>query len=128
MQPTFDPIDEEFFGSYASFGIPKFDAIMKGGIPRGFMVIGITDPGAGAELFAKQFCSPAEEPENTVYVSTNETIESVKEVYRRFEWDESIKISAMGHEYNQISQRVHPWASRGPRGELCLYILHPSGH
>ena len=101
MEPTFDPIDEEFFGNYASFGIPKFDGIMKGGIPRGFMVIGITDPGAGAELFAKQFCSPAEEPENTIYVSTNETIESVLEVYRRFGWDDSIKVDAIGHEYNQ---------------------------
>ena len=33
---TFDLEDEEFFGDRASIGPPKFDKMMKGGIPRGF--------------------------------------------------------------------------------------------
>ena len=45
--------DEQFFGKMGSFGIPKFDKIMNGGVPRGFTILALTDPGAGAELFAK---------------------------------------------------------------------------
>ena len=29
---TFDPDDEEFFGSVGSFGVPKFDNEMRGGV------------------------------------------------------------------------------------------------
>ena len=68
----FDPEDEEFFGKVGSFGVPKFDNEMHGGIPRGFTLIAFTDTGSGSELFAKQFTSPAEESENTLYISTNE--------------------------------------------------------
>ncbi len=39
----FDLEDEEFFGSVGSFGVPKFDNAMFGGVPRGFLVIGFTD-------------------------------------------------------------------------------------
>ena len=67
---TFDPEDEEFFGSVGSFGVPKFDNEMRGGVPRGFTMIGFTETGSGSELFAKQFTSPAEEPENTLYIAT----------------------------------------------------------
>ena len=58
---TFDPEDEEFFGSVGSFGVPKFDNEMRG-VPRGFTMIAFTETGSGSELFAKQFTSPAEEP------------------------------------------------------------------
>ena len=68
----FDPEDEEFFGKVGSFGVPKFDNEMHGGVPRGFMMVAFTDTGSGSELFAKQFTSPAEEAENTIYISTNE--------------------------------------------------------
>ena len=30
----FDPEDEEFFGKVGSFGVPKFDNEMHGGVPR----------------------------------------------------------------------------------------------
>ena len=67
----FDPEDEDFFGKVGSFGF-KFDNEMRGGVPRGFTMIAFTDTGSGSELFAKQFVSPAEEAENTIYISTNE--------------------------------------------------------
>ena len=50
----------------------KFDNEILGGVPRGFTMIAFTDTGSGSELFAKQFVSPAEEAENTIYISTNE--------------------------------------------------------
>ena len=60
-QIKFSPDDEEFFGSVGSFGVPKFDNAMNGGVPRGFLVVGFTETGSGSELFAKQLTSPAEE-------------------------------------------------------------------
>ena len=65
-QIKFSPDDEEFFGSVGSFGVPKFDNAMNGGVPRGFLVVGFTETGSGSELFAKQLTSPAEEPDNTI--------------------------------------------------------------
>ena len=44
-QVSFDSDDEEFFGSVGSFGVPKFDNAMYGGVPRGFLVVGFTDIG-----------------------------------------------------------------------------------
>ena len=69
-QIRFSPDDEEFFGSVGSFGVPKFDNAMNGGVPRGFLVVGFTETGSGSELFAKQLTSPAEEPDNTIVIST----------------------------------------------------------
>ena len=37
----FDPEDEEFFGMVGSFGVPKFDNEMRGGVPRGLSLIHI---------------------------------------------------------------------------------------
>ena len=67
---TFDKEDEEFFGQVGSFGVPKFDGEMNGGVPRGFTMVAFTETGSGAELFAKQYVSPAEESEYTLYVSS----------------------------------------------------------
>ena len=64
---TFDPDDEEFFGSVGSFGVPKFDNEMRGGVPRGFTMIAFTETGSGSELFAKQFTSPAEKRKHPLH-------------------------------------------------------------
>ena len=45
---TFDPEDEDFFGSVGSFGVPKFDNEMRGGVPRGFTMIAFTETGSGS--------------------------------------------------------------------------------
>ena len=93
--------DKDFFGTMGSFGIPKFDKIMNGGVPRGFTILALTDPGAGAELFAKQFLSPSEEPENTVYISTNETHDEIKGIYDKYNWLNELQIISIGSEYNK---------------------------
>lgn len=95
------PEDEEFFGSVGSFGIPKFDKIMNGGIPRGFTILGLTDPGAGSELFAKQFASRCEDPENTLYISTNETEVEILNVFTKYNWPSDVKLFSIGSEYNK---------------------------
>lgn len=97
----FDPEDEAFYGEMGSIGIPKFDKIMRGGIPRGFTVLAYGDPGAGMELFSKQYASPAEDPDNTLYVSTNETRTEVLNVMRKYDWPTDLRVRTLGEEYNE---------------------------
>ena len=42
----FDPEDEEFFGAVGSFGVPKSDNEMHGGVPRGFTMVAFTSTGS----------------------------------------------------------------------------------
>jgi KaiC/GvpD/RAD55 family RecA-like ATPase len=99
-QIKFDPEDEEFFGSVGSFGVPKFDNAMHGGVPRGFLVVGFTQMGAGSELFAKQFTSPAEEADNTILISTNESQLEIARVFKKYGWPTDIAVRTLGEEYN----------------------------
>ena len=96
----FDPEDEEFFSKVGSFGVPKFDNEMHGGIPRGFTLIAFTDTGSGSELFAKQFTSPAEESENTLYISTNEGQAEIVRIFQKYSWPMDINVRTIGEEYN----------------------------
>ncbi len=98
---TFDLEDEEFFGERASIGSPKFDKMMKGGIPRGFTILCIGEPGGGMDLFMKQFTSVAEDPENTILISTAESQNEILQVFRRFEWPLDLKVRTIGEEYNE---------------------------
>ena len=95
---TFSAEDEEFFGKVGSFGVPKFDGVMGGGVPRGFMIVAFTQTGSGSELFAKQFTSPAEEPENTILISTNEAQQEIIRVYNKYNWPLDIGVRTVGEE------------------------------
>ncbi len=97
---AFSKEDEEYFGAVGSFGVPKFDREMNGGIPRGFTIIAFTETGAGAELFGKQFTSPAEESENTLYISTNEGNKEIARVFKKYRWPMDINVRTLGEEYN----------------------------
>ena len=97
---NFDAEDEKFFGEYGSFGVPKFDNAMKGGVPRGFTMIAFTATGSGSELFAKQFVSPAEEAENTLYISTNEGQAEIVRIFQKYSWPLDINVRTIGEEYN----------------------------
>ncbi|DAC36758.1 MAG TPA: hypothetical protein HA286_02970, partial [Candidatus Poseidoniaceae archaeon] len=97
---SFSAEDEEFFGKVGSFGVPKFDGVMGGGVPRGFMIVAFTQTGSGSELFAKQFTSPAEEPENTILISTNEAQQEIIRVYEKYKWPLDIGVRTVGEEYN----------------------------
>ena len=92
--------DEEFFGKVGGFGVEEFDAVMGGGVPQGFMIVAFTQTGSGSELFAKQFTSPAEEPENTILISTNEAQQEIIRVYEKYNWPLDIGVRTVGEEYN----------------------------
>ena len=108
----FDSEDEEFFGSVGSFGVPKFDNEMRGGVPRGFTMIAFTDTGSGSELFAKQFVSPAEEAENTIYISTNEGQAEIVRIFQKYDWPLDINVRTIGEEYNSNVLEKELLASR----------------
>ncbi len=102
----FDPEDEEFYGTHGSIGIPKFDRLLGGGIPRGFTILAIGDAGAGMDLFSKQFSSPVEDPEKTIYISTNEKEDEILQVFQKYGWPSDLGLRPIGHEYNmEILQR-----------------------
>ena len=108
----FDPEDEDFFGSVGSFGVPKFDNEMRGGVPRGFTMIAFTETGSGSELFAKQFVSPAEEAENTIYISTNEGQAEIVRIFQKYDWPLDINVRTIGEEYNSNVLEKELLASR----------------
>ena len=109
---SFSLEDEEFFGTKGSFGIPKFDSNLDGGIPRGFFIIAIVETGSGAELFSKQFVSPAEEPDNTLYVSTSESGAQIIQIFDKYGWPKDIGVRTMGEEYNKRVLNKELQASR----------------
>ena len=103
----FDADDEEFYGEMCSIGSPKFDSMLtgtqlnEGSIPRGFTLLAIGNQGAGMDLFAKQFSSVAEDPANTLLLSTAESQSEILSLYRRYNWPTDIMVRTMGEEYNR---------------------------
>ena len=108
----FSKEDEEFFGTMGSFGIPKFDAAMRGGVPRGFTIVAFTETGSGSDLFAKQFVSPAEEPENSLYIATDEGQQDIVRIFQKYDWPLDIKVRTIGEEYNSNVLEKQLLASR----------------
>lgn len=97
----FDPDDIDFFGDVGSIGSPKLDKMMNGGVPRGFTMLCIGEPGAGMDLFMKQFASIAEDPENTILLSTAESENEILHVYRKFNWPLDLMVRTLGEEFNE---------------------------
>ncbi len=63
-----------------SSGILNLDSQLGGGFPAGSVVLMIEDPGAGAEVFSYHFIHEGiKNGEKSLYVSTNDTAEEVKE-------------------------------------------------
>lgn len=69
-------------------GISGFDDLIQGGIPKGFNVLLIGQPGAGKTIFGLQYLvNGAMYGENGIYVSLDSTNEIVKEQGKMFGWD-----------------------------------------
>lgn len=80
-------------------GIQLLDRILDGGLPTGFTAIVNGAPGAGTELFAKQFTSAGATNENVIYVSTTERNEDVISTMNRFRWKSDMRILNVGTQY-----------------------------
>src|SRR3989339_602708 len=70
-------------------GIPGLDSLIGGGIPRGNLVVLSGDPGSGKTVFCWQFLYEGitKYNENAVYVSLEETEETILEGAEKFGWD-----------------------------------------
>ena len=68
-----------------STGIEALDLFLKGGLPKGFTTLLLAPSGAGAEIFAKQFCA-GQSTERAVYVTTDESAAEVQAAAREAGW------------------------------------------
>lgn len=69
-------------------GIPGFDSLVEGGIPEGFNVLVVGQPGTGKTIFGLQFLyNGALAGENGMYVTLDADADKVREQARRFDWD-----------------------------------------
>jgi KaiC/GvpD/RAD55 family RecA-like ATPase len=82
-----------------STGVKILDETLGGGIPTGFTTLVSGSPGAGMELFAKQFATAGKATENVVYVSTTERNEDVLSTIKRYGWTNDINIINIGTKY-----------------------------
>lgn len=69
-------------------GIPGFDELIEGGIPKGFNLLLVGQPGTGKTIFGLQYLvNGAMNGENGIYVSLDSPNELVKSQARQFGWD-----------------------------------------
>ena len=71
-----------------STGIKELDEILRGGIPKGFVVAVTGEPGTGKTILCLHFIEKGlEEGEPGVYVTTEESRESIIRQAEQFGWD-----------------------------------------
>ena len=69
-------------------GVPGFDELIQGGVPKGFNILLVGQPGAGKTIFGLQYLvNGAMQGENGIYVSLDSTNEMIKSQGRLFGWD-----------------------------------------
>jgi len=83
-----------------SIGIPKLDKILiDGGVPHGSTILVKGTPGSGMDLFAKQFTSGAETMEDVLYFSTDERLEDVIRLLKKYNWRTNLDIIDIASAY-----------------------------
>ena len=65
-----------------STGIEKLDKLLEGGTPKGYTVLILGNPGSNIEILSKQLATNG----NTLYFTTDENEEEIKETMQRFGW------------------------------------------
>src|SRR6266545_7159089 len=69
------------------------------GVPKGFTVLLTGVPGAGLDLFAKQFAGAGAKDENVVYFTTSEQDEDIVGTMQDFGWKADLTIVNIGNQY-----------------------------
>ncbi|MGQ4914666.1 MAG: KaiC domain-containing protein [Candidatus Asgardarchaeia archaeon] len=71
-----------------STGIPEFDQLIEGGIPKGFLVAAVGEPGTGKTIFCIHFIAEGiKEDQPGIYITTEESRESIIEQAKQFNFD-----------------------------------------
>ena len=69
-------------------GITGFDKLIEGGIPKGFNVLVVGEPGTGKTIFGLQYLyNGALAGENGMYITLDADADKVREQARRFDWN-----------------------------------------
>ncbi len=82
-----------------STGIPGLDKALMDGVPKGFTLLVTGGPGAGMELFAKQFAAGASKDENVTYFTTTERDEDIQATMDHFDWRAEMNVVNIGRQY-----------------------------
>lgn len=82
-----------------STGIAALDKALGNGLPKGYTVLVSGNPGAGLELFAKQFAAGGVRDENVVYFTTSERDEDIVGTMQDFGWKADLTIVNIGNQY-----------------------------
>jgi circadian clock protein KaiC len=92
--------------TYATFGIPGLDQILRGGLPRNQMYSIYGYSGSGKTTMCLQFLMEgARRGERCLYISTSETEEEVRELARSHGWSlEGIDIRHRGMTFGEESE------------------------
>lgn len=79
-----------------SIGIDTLDKALMNGVPMGSTILVTCKPGAGKELFAKQFAAAGIGKEYVIYFSTSERGEDVIKTMEEFGWKTDMRIVNIG--------------------------------
>ena len=83
---------------FVSTGIDKLDALLEGGILKGFTTLILGTPGSSVEILSKQIATKG----NVLYFTTEETKEEVLQTMDRFGWNpEKIDFVDIASKYQQ---------------------------
>jgi KaiC domain protein len=71
-----------------STGVPELDKLLKGGIPKNFIVAVTGEPGTGKTILLLHFISNGiREGEKCIYITTEESTDSIIRQASQFNWD-----------------------------------------
>ena len=94
------------------------------GLPKGFTVLVTGPPGAGLELFAKQFAGAAAKGEAVVYFTTSERDEDVVSTMKDFGWNTDLTIVNIGNMHYESVLAPRLEASRYRQEGVTIKDLH----
>lgn len=94
-------------------GVPGFDELVMGGIPRGFFVAVVGEPGVGKTVFSIHFIAEGvKRGDKCIYVTTEESKESIirQAAMFGFDFDEAIKSRRLIIIDALMGGRDEPWS------------------
>lgn len=105
---------------FISTGIEKLDKLLEGGTPKGYIVLILGTPGSGIEILSKQLATDGK----TLYFSTDETSEEIKDTMQRFGWvKNNIEVIDIASLYSELllsgeQRRVNVYEQKSKLKEL----------
>jgi len=83
-------------------GLPELDRELASALPNGWLALAIGHSDSDTSLFAKQFANASAGPIPSVYYTTYERTEDVRETFQALGWDPNkIRVANLSEEYYQ---------------------------